>query len=134
MRSNSSRPFAQAALIRTQPAPAPPLRPVWALRTAAQRWYSEKADTATKKEGDGETSQAEAQAEEAAPKTSDAEAELKKKLETKEKEAIDWKVGHIFLFSTRSQFTDMYTDNAHRTSTSAPSPNSATSRTGHSAR
>ena len=104
LRSNS-KPFAQAAaaLIRTQPAPAPPLTPAswWASRAVVSapasrgRWYSDKAETAEKKkEGEGETSQAEAQSAESASKTSDVEAELKKKLETKEREAIDWKVSY----------------------------------------
>ena len=48
-------------------------------------------DTAAKKEGEGETSQVEVQSGEAANKPSDVEAELKKKLEAKEKEIIDWK-------------------------------------------
>ena len=69
-----------------------PGRAVVSAPASRVRWYSDKAETAEKKEGEGETSQAEAQPAESAPKTSDVEAELRKKLEAKEKEAIEWKV------------------------------------------
>ncbi|RYP38591.1 hypothetical protein DL767_002527 [Monosporascus sp. MG133] len=101
---SSSRAVAQRPLIRTPISPAPAFAP-------RARWYSEQVDTAAKKEGKGETSQAEAQSAEAATKPSadaeaanqpstdagaaakpsDIEAELRKKLEAKEKEVIDWK-------------------------------------------
>ncbi|RYO88261.1 hypothetical protein DL766_006259 [Monosporascus sp. MC13-8B] len=91
---SSSRAVAQRPLIRTPISPAPAF-------ASRARWYSEQVDTAAKKEGEGETSQVEAQSGEAATKPSadaeaankpsDVEAELKKKLEAKEKEAVEWK-------------------------------------------
>jgi len=48
-------------------------------------------DTTAKKEGEESTAQVDVPAGEAANESPSAEAELKKKLETKEKEAIDWK-------------------------------------------
>ncbi|KAI1652063.1 GrpE-domain-containing protein [Daldinia loculata] len=81
---SNSRTIAQRPLLRTQfsPAPLSPLR--------STRWYSDQPESAAKKEDEGPTAQVEAQDSEAA-KPSDAEAELKKKLEAKEKEVIDWK-------------------------------------------
>ncbi|KAI1846531.1 hypothetical protein JX266_007428 [Neoarthrinium moseri] len=53
-------------------------------RLSRSRWYSDQAEPAAKKEGEeGKAADAEAPA--------SPEAELKKKLEAKEKEAIDWK-------------------------------------------
>lgn len=90
--SSSSRTIAQRPLVRSKFSPAS-VRVSLSTRT---RWYSDQADAATKKSSEGETQEADAGAEakesKEAPAPSNAEAELQKKLETKEKEAIDWKV------------------------------------------
>ena len=82
---SSSRFSAQTPIFRSQFAPAP-LRAV--SLAPRSRWYSDQAEPAAKKEGEAagssETKEAEAPV--------GVEAELKKKLEAKEKEAIDWKV------------------------------------------
>ncbi|GAP83753.1 putative molecular chaperone [Rosellinia necatrix] len=77
--SYSPRAIAQRPLVRSQLSPAP-LRATIPART---RWYSEKAEAAAKKDGEETTPEAEA--------NESPEAVLQKKLEAKEKEAIDWK-------------------------------------------
>ncbi|KAI1403703.1 GrpE-domain-containing protein [Hypoxylon fuscum] len=90
---SSSRTIAQRPLLRSQFAPTP----LASLRTGlvtSPRWYSDQTDPAAKKEGEEPTSQAEAKDGETATAPSDisdVEAELKKKLEAKEKEVVDWK-------------------------------------------
>ncbi|KAK5635210.1 hypothetical protein RRF57_010922 [Xylaria bambusicola] len=81
--------------MRSQFSPAP-LNPLRASLPARTRWYSDQTDATTKKEG--EEAAPEAKPTEAEPKKgedaeapSNVEAELKKKLETKEREVIDWK-------------------------------------------
>lgn len=77
----SSRAYAPSAITRTQFSPVA----ISSARSQMQssRWYSDSAEA--KKEGeDAKSADAEAPA--------SPEAELKKKLETKEKEALDWKV------------------------------------------
>ena len=56
----------------------------------SRRWYSAESDSAAK-DTDAAKKEGEAKAEE----VPSAEAELKKKLESKEKEALDWKVSSI---------------------------------------
>jgi molecular chaperone GrpE len=91
--SSNSRTIAQRPLVRSQFSPAP-LRVSLSTST---RWYSDQAGAATNKSSEAEIpeagAEAEAKAEESkdAPAASNAEAELQKKLEIKEKEAIDWK-------------------------------------------
>ncbi|KAI0479220.1 GrpE-domain-containing protein [Xylariaceae sp. FL0804] len=93
----SSRTAAQRPLIAARLSPGVPT----ALRAQIPRlprWYSDQAEPAAKREGEEPTSQVDAQAD--APETgaakdadapSEIEVELRKKLEAKEKEAIDWK-------------------------------------------
>ncbi|KAI0601907.1 GrpE-domain-containing protein [Biscogniauxia sp. FL1348] len=91
---NSSRTIASKPLLRPQfsPAPARSLRPTV---SSSLRWYSDKAESGeAKKEGEEPAAQAEAQESKETKETNapaDAEAELKKKLEAKEKEVLDWK-------------------------------------------
>ncbi|KAI0385359.1 GrpE-domain-containing protein [Hypomontagnella monticulosa] len=91
---SGSRTVAQRPLLRSQFSPAP-LSSIQSQLLPSTRWYSGQAESAAKKEGEGPTSQAEAQAGEAqageAAKSSNVEAELKKKLEAKEKEVLEWK-------------------------------------------
>ena len=63
----------------------------------SRRWYSAESDPAAKESADAAKKEGEAKTDEAAPPS--AEAELKKKLETKEKEALDWKVSDGSLHS-----------------------------------
>ncbi|KAI1172325.1 GrpE-domain-containing protein [Nemania sp. FL0916] len=94
--SSSSRTIAQHPSVRSQffPAPSHPARATLPART---RWYSNQADAAEKKNGDGAAPESDPSPEAAATGAKDtdaplsAEAELKKKLEVKEREAIDWK-------------------------------------------
>jgi molecular chaperone GrpE len=86
---STSRAYAQSPLSRSHFSPAP----ISSVRSQvpSSRWYSDQAETSAKKEGeDGKL------AAEASDVVADAtaEAELKKKLETKQKEALDWKVSH----------------------------------------
>ncbi|CAJ2511616.1 Uu.00g072410.m01.CDS01 [Anthostomella pinea] len=88
---SSSRTVAQRPALRAPFSPAPSTSLQSALFPST-RWYSDQADSATKKEGEGPTAQVEAQdssKDDSAPST--VEAELKKKLEAKEKEATEWK-------------------------------------------
>ncbi|KAI0449623.1 GrpE-domain-containing protein [Xylaria acuta] len=88
--SSSSTTIAQRPLVRSQFSLAPLNR----LRTtspARTRWYSDQPDTAAKKDGEEATPEPEAKESQDANAPSNVEAELKKKLEAKEKEAIDWK-------------------------------------------
>ncbi|KAI3319205.1 GrpE-domain-containing protein [Xylariaceae sp. AK1471] len=87
--SSSSRIIAQRPLVRSQfsPVPLSSLRSTLSSRT---RWYSNQTETTTK-EGEESTPEAEAKESQDANTPSTVEAELKKKLEAKEKEAIDWK-------------------------------------------
>ncbi|KAI0407126.1 GrpE-domain-containing protein [Xylaria palmicola] len=87
--SSSSRTVAQRPLIRSQFSPAP-LNSLRTATPARTRWYSDQADAA-KKNGDESKPEAEAKEGQDAEAPPTAEAELRKKLETKEKEAIDWK-------------------------------------------
>ena len=97
-----SRTIGTAVRAAAQPAVTPlSFRPLSAARlpatarpvAAAPRWYSTEPDTASKK-----TEEAAAKSDGGAAKAEDgsgltpAEAELAKKLEAKEREAIDWKV------------------------------------------
>jgi molecular chaperone GrpE len=90
---STSRAYTQRTLTRSQFSPAP----ITSLRSQlpSLRWYSDQAEPTTKKDGeDGKPAAAASEA--ASGKEADApagpEAELKKKLEAKEKEALDWKV------------------------------------------
>ncbi|KAI1769642.1 GrpE-domain-containing protein [Hypoxylon sp. FL1150] len=90
---SASRKTTQRPLLRPQLSPIPSTS-LQSRLLPSLRWYSEQTETAAKKDGEGPTAQVEVKDEEAtsAPSnTSNAEAELKKKLEAKEKEAIDWK-------------------------------------------
>ncbi|KAI1083954.1 GrpE-domain-containing protein [Whalleya microplaca] len=91
----SSRTIAQRPLVRSQFFPAPLSSSIRSRLAPSIRWYSDdKTDTTAKKEGEESTSQAEAQdnsKEDSPAAPSDAEAELRKKLEAKEKEVIEWK-------------------------------------------
>ncbi|KAI2634357.1 GrpE-domain-containing protein [Hypomontagnella submonticulosa] len=87
---SSSRTIAQRPSLRSQFSPAT-LSTIHSRFLPSTRWYSDQAESAAKKEGEEPTSQVEAQAGEAANASSDVVAELKKKLEAKEKEVIDWK-------------------------------------------
>lgn len=89
--SSSSRTITQRPAVRSQFSPATlnPLRTTLSPRT---RWYSSQADATEKKDGEETTPEAEAKESQDANAPSTVEAELKKKLEVKEKEAIDWKV------------------------------------------
>ncbi|KAI1817076.1 GrpE-domain-containing protein [Poronia punctata] len=89
--SSSSRTIAQRPLVRSQFAAPAPLNTLRSIPAARTRWYSNSTETTSK---EGEKSATEAESKESpkdgeAPPT--AEAELKKKLETKEKEALEWK-------------------------------------------
>ncbi|KAI0112199.1 GrpE-domain-containing protein [Nemania sp. FL0031] len=88
--SSSSRTIAQRPILQSRfsPAPLTPLRSTLSPRT---RWYSNQADAAEKKEGEETAPEAEAKESTDASAPPTVEAELKKKLEAKEKEAIDWK-------------------------------------------
>ncbi|KAI1364224.1 GrpE-domain-containing protein [Xylaria arbuscula] len=89
--SSSSRIIAQTPSVRSQFSP-PPLSPLRAVLPSRTRWYSDKADTTAKKEGEEAAPESETKKpEDAAESPSNGEAELKKKLEAKEREAIDWK-------------------------------------------
>ncbi|KAK8087048.1 hypothetical protein PG994_002022 [Apiospora phragmitis] len=81
---SSSRISAQTPVFRSQFAPAPLRAATLAPRS---RWYSDQAESATKKED--EASQASEAKEAEAPPS--AEAELKKQLEAKNKEVTEWK-------------------------------------------
>ncbi|KAI1456142.1 GrpE-domain-containing protein [Annulohypoxylon moriforme] len=91
--STSSRTIVRRPLLRTQFSPTPST----SLQSAfipSLRWYSDKTETTAKKEGEEPTPQTEAKEakeNDISNAPSDAEAELKKKLEAKEKEAIEWK-------------------------------------------
>ncbi|OTA90843.1 hypothetical protein M434DRAFT_77321 [Hypoxylon sp. CO27-5] len=87
--TSSSRTVAQRPLLRSQFSPAP-LTSLQSRILPNIRWYSEQTDSAEKKEGEGSTSQ-EAKNGEATNAPSSVEAELKKKLEAKEREVIEWK-------------------------------------------
>ncbi|KAI0194784.1 GrpE protein [Xylaria flabelliformis] len=85
--SSSSRTVAQRPLLRSQFSPAP----LNLISPARTRWYSDQPDAATKKDNEETTPEAETKESQDADAPSSAEAGLKKKLEAKEKEAIDWK-------------------------------------------
>ncbi|KAI0392486.1 GrpE-domain-containing protein [Xylariaceae sp. FL0594] len=85
--SSSSRSLTQQPFVRPQ-FYAAPLRSLRVTPASGTRWYSNTTETSAK---EGEQSTPESEAKEAADAPSSAEAELKKKLEAKEKEAIDWK-------------------------------------------
>lgn len=90
--SSSSKLIAQHPSVRSHFSPTP-LSPLRATLPARTRWYSDQADATTKKEGEEAAPESEAKkSEEASESPSSVEAELKKKLEAKEREAIDWKV------------------------------------------
>ncbi|KAI0011666.1 GrpE-domain-containing protein [Xylariaceae sp. FL0662B] len=93
----SSRTLTQRPLLRSQFSPAP-LSAVRSRLAPSIRWYSDEVDTAAKKEDIAEkkeaeesTPKAEAQDSKDANAPPDVEAELRKKLEAKEREVIDWK-------------------------------------------
>ncbi|KAI0025136.1 GrpE-domain-containing protein [Xylariomycetidae sp. FL0641] len=93
---SSSRTIAQRPVVRSHFSPAPATSFRVAL-SPSTRWYSDKTESAAKKEGEESTSQVEAQDGKEANESkeanapSDAEAECLKKLAQKEREAIDWK-------------------------------------------
>lgn len=94
MRCNS-KPYIQTSVFRPQFSPAP-LNAARSTILRSSRWYSDEAAPGEKKvaeEVKEETKPAAEPAEkkEEAKATESAEAELKKKLEVKEREAIDWK-------------------------------------------
>ncbi|KAF2966166.1 hypothetical protein GQX73_g7440 [Xylaria multiplex] len=88
--SSSSRISAQRAPVRSQLSPAY-LNSVRVAPSARTRWYSDQTDAAAKKNDEEPAPESEAKESEDASAPSNVETELKKKLETKEKEAIDWK-------------------------------------------
>lgn len=88
---SSARSIAQRPLARPQTIIAP--LAVRRAQPAAARWYSETPKASQEAETKVDESEAKPATEgESAPAEDPAVAELKKKLETKEKEAIDWKV------------------------------------------
>lgn len=94
LRSTTTRSIARRAISRPQISVAP----FAARRTqpAAARWYSEaskESQETAQKEGGAETKLAADGQEAGAPAESSELAELKKQLETKDKEATEWKVG-----------------------------------------
>ncbi|RWA03467.1 hypothetical protein EKO27_g11640 [Xylaria grammica] len=88
--TSSSRIIAQHPPVRSRLSPAQ-LNPLRTTISARTRWYSDQADATPKKDGEEPAPEPEAKESEDADAPSSVEAELKKKLETKEKEAIDWK-------------------------------------------
>ncbi|OTB03383.1 hypothetical protein M426DRAFT_60386 [Hypoxylon sp. CI-4A] len=88
--SSSSRTAAYRPLIRSQFSQVS-LNSARSGLVPSRRWYSDQTEQAAKKEGEESTSQVDAKDGEATNASSDAEAELKKKLEAKEREVIDWK-------------------------------------------
>lgn len=68
------------------------------LLPTAARWYSDapqNPSSGENKEGTAETSPEHRNEEAGEPAEDSVVAEVKKKLETKEKEAADWKVGRV---------------------------------------
>lgn len=132
---SSTRSIAQRTVTRPQTFIAPIA--VRRIQPAAARWYSEtpkESQEASKKEGEADAKPAaegQESAEPAKPAEDPAVTELKKQLETKDKEAAEWKVGgaKIWNIPLYSQ-----TDTKSRTNAFVPSPISATSKTGPSAR
>ncbi|KAI0418644.1 GrpE-domain-containing protein [Xylaria grammica] len=88
--TSSSRIIAQHPPVRSRLSPAH-LNPLRTTISARTRWYSDQADATPKKDGEEAAPEPEAKESEDTDAPSSVEAELKKKLETKEKEAIDWK-------------------------------------------
>ncbi|KAJ8110083.1 hypothetical protein ONZ43_g5967 [Nemania bipapillata] len=88
--SSSSRTITQRPVVRSQFSPAN-LSPLRTTVSARSRWYSNQTDAAEKKDGEETPSETEAKETQDANAPPSVEAELKKKLEAKEKEAIDWK-------------------------------------------
>lgn len=86
--SSSSRTVAQRPIVRSQFSPAP----LNLISPARTRWYSDQPDAAAKKDSEETKPETETKESQDANAPSSVEAELKKKLEAKEKEAIDWKV------------------------------------------
>ncbi|KAI1825380.1 GrpE-domain-containing protein [Xylaria intraflava] len=88
--SSSSRTIAQrpSARLQISPAPSNPLR---IISPTGTRWYSDQQNTTAKKEDQEATQTTEAKESENAAAPPSAEEELKQKLESKEREAIDWK-------------------------------------------
>lgn len=86
LRSASSRAAVRTPAVR-QFAPAPAFRPAFAPQS---RWYSEQTDA--KKEPEATKTEDAAKKDEPAAGEAGEVAELKKKLEAKEKEVLDWKV------------------------------------------
>lgn len=88
---SSARSIAQRPLARPQTFIAP--LAIRRAQPAAARWYSDTPKASQEAETKADESEAKPSAEgEAAPAEDAAVTELKKKLETKEKEALDWKV------------------------------------------
>lgn len=88
---SSARTIAQRPLARPQTIIAP--LAVRRAQPTIARWYSETPKASQEAETKADESEAKPASEgEAAPAEDPAVAELKKKLETKEKEATDWKV------------------------------------------
>lgn len=94
---STTRSIAQRPLSRPQIFIAPIA--VRRIQPAAARWYSEAKDSqeADKKDGDAEAQPASGGQDKAESAEPPAVAELKKKLETKEKEVLEWKVGGAYL-------------------------------------
>lgn len=89
---SSTRSIAQRPLSRAQTFIAPVA--VRRIQPAVARWYSDapkESQEGEKKEGDAEAKPASES--QAAANEDPVVAELKKKLETKDKEAAEWKVG-----------------------------------------
>lgn len=121
---SGTRVYAPRFAARAQFTPAP-LSFAARSQTPSSRWYSDQAEPAAKKEGeDAKDAAKDAEA------PASAEAELKKKLEAKEKEVIDWKVRRARALPCSTVLgAIMLTSNASdRTSTFALSPTSETSR------
>lgn len=90
---SSTRSIAQRPLSRAQTFIAP-IAAARRIQPAAARWYSDapkESQEGEKKEGDADAKPASDS--QAAANEDPVVAELKKKLETKDKEAAEWKVG-----------------------------------------
>ncbi|KAI8634204.1 GrpE-domain-containing protein [Xylariaceae sp. FL1651] len=88
--SSSSRTIAQRHSLRSQFSPAP-LNPLRSTLSTKRRWYSDQTEAAVKKEGEDLASETVTKDSQDASATPTVEAELKKKLEAKDKEVVDWK-------------------------------------------
>lgn len=90
---STARSISQKSLSRPQSFVTPIA--VRRIQPSAPRWYSDASQSSPAEENkDAETKSEGESTESADPAEDPALAECKKQLETKEKEAADWKVGH----------------------------------------